>query len=465
MIRRVAVLFTCAALTVAPAPVRAQDPGGQTPSVSVAPVATNREDPNAGQWFLATASPGQRVRLEARISNPASVDQVVNLSLVDLRFASDGTPTVPDVSEEVGTWGGFDEPTVTVPALGTVLAGFTVTVPAGAEPGDHVGAVLAVGQPIAAEGISVVKRVATRLYVTVPGDAQQQFVIDRVDLERSSTFVPGDVTVTVVLRNTGRVRLEPTVEVAGRAAGGASLLMTRSVEPYVVTTSLPFWGGPVRMKIEARTQTGSRAGPTKVIFASTFVMPWHLLAAAAALVLAWLGLRALWRRRGSRYDALQSDIRRIERLLSSRATAGTDGGEAVAADDPNLAIRAAIKQARRAGDHATAARLESRLEDASAEAEEPAVDAGTGVREQDGDADALDAILRELAHAPPDRRATLIAAAMAFDRSELGRRADLVAALPADVRRDLLPPKRQGTKKRTGSSKPGARKRPPSAGR
>src|SRR3982751_5780469 len=68
--------------------------GGQIPSVGVAPVGTSPNDPNGGQWFVMNLTPGETGQAQARIANPADVPQKVTLSLADLDFSEDGTPSV-----------------------------------------------------------------------------------------------------------------------------------------------------------------------------------------------------------------------------------------------------------------------------------------------------------------------------------------------------------------------------------
>ena len=152
-------------------------PAQQLPSVAVTPLGATSSDPNNGQWFVAAASPGQTLRLLAHVFNPADVPQTVATYLADVDYRlGGGAPKFTPHAEahDVGAWGGFDNPTLTVPAKGFVDVPFSVTVPSGADPGDHLGAVIAESAPQPGTGASaafrVIKRVAVRLYVTVPGE-------------------------------------------------------------------------------------------------------------------------------------------------------------------------------------------------------------------------------------------------------------------------------------------------------
>ncbi|HUR18501.1 MAG TPA: hypothetical protein VMZ51_06125 [Acidimicrobiales bacterium] len=245
-----------------------------TPSVGVSPTEARPEDPNSGQWFVFQLSPGESKNTRARVANPADIPQVVRFYIRDLTFGADGTPTVSDKlnQEDVGSWARLPVPEVTVPARGTVLVDFGITVPVNADPGDHVGVFVAENAPVGGN-LKVIRRVATRLYVTVPGDATRAFKIIKVDRKLDSMWFPSELDVEVVLRNTGRVRVAPTVKAKDTVLEGSKILLARSVEPYSAPVKIPWYGGPVRVPIEVVTADGSRRSAR----ASVFVIPWGLI--------------------------------------------------------------------------------------------------------------------------------------------------------------------------------------------
>lgn len=350
------------ALAAGMMPAVAQDQQ-QIPAVEVHPVGTTRSDPNAGQWFVTTLNFEETRKLQVSLYNPASVPQTVNLYLADIRFDKQGLPEVTNVPTDIGTWGRFENPTVTVAPLQTQLQTFSVTAPKGADPGDHIGAVVAEQAPQGTGLIRSIKRLAVRFYATLPGDARKDFVIDTVTVKKDSAFFPREVTVTVQLRNTGRVRLESTVSVDGSQAKGPELLMSNAVERYVVTRPVKFWGGPVRLRIDAQTRSLGVAGPVRQVRVTTWVIPWHLLLLLALAAGLSMLVRIVSRRRGGKYRAIQSDLRRIERLLGQQHREGAEPDRGAQPGDATAAIRAAIKQAKRAGDMGTAQRLQHKLGD------------------------------------------------------------------------------------------------------
>jgi hypothetical protein len=466
-------------------------PPTQVSSVGVTPVTTSPNDPNKGQWFFIDGlAPGQVGHSSARITNPATVPVVVHLYLADLNFAPNGGAQLADEgkSTDIGSWGGFgDNSTITLAPKESRVVPFTVTVPNDAEPGDHVGSVVAQTDPQSTADnslLKIVRRVATRLYVTLPGEAHAAFSIKQVTMEKDSNFYTKEITTTVVLHNDGRVRLRPTVLIDGKQAKGSSALLSNSVEPYVVTQKVPIWGGPVTAHVEVHSKVGQVDGPVRTQNASTFVIPYVLFIGLALLVGFFFLVRWLWSKRGGKYAAMQADLRRFERLLQQQRAAGED--TANVAGEAELAIKAAIKQAGRAGDKDTEIKLRGKLAElreqeaapppppsapspaptspapaaagsspqptfVAAPAPEPVNGNGNGAVSGNGngngnghhhqreDEASLVAILRVLATAPPGGdRFALIKAARNYGKDAIEAHPEELTALPDDVRIRLL---------------------------
>ncbi|HUP86563.1 MAG TPA: hypothetical protein VM143_12920 [Acidimicrobiales bacterium] len=394
-------------------PAGAQTPTGDIQSVGVSPTESKPDDPNAGQWFIFSIAPGASGATKARITNPADQPQVIKLYLTDLVFGPDGTPTIPEGDfEDVGTWGHFETASITVPARSQVLAPFTVTVPANAEPGDHVGAAVVESEPLG-DTLKIVKRIATRLYVTVPGDATKSYAVVSVTNKVTSKWFPKSVAVTTLLRNTGRVRIRPVVKVGGTKAAGADLLLAQSVETYTAKVPVPWYGGPVRIPVAITSEAGNRQLDTSV-----FVVPYGNVSALVVGALFLFALRRLSRLRGRKVRGLQADLKRLEKMVAERQT-GADAANAALAehagdgegesDDAQAervrSIRSGIKRARRNHAQEPLERLSLSLHD-------------TGE-------DALDDLVAALEHAEGARRDVLIAAAASYGAERLASMADL----------------------------------------
>lgn len=133
-----------------------------------------------------------------------------------------------DASTDAGAWLTVDGPTsVEVPpqtvdtGFGFAIVPFRVTIPANAEPGDHVAGLVAslVSKGVGGEnspGIDFEQRVVARVYVRVAGALDPHLEISDV----TAAFVPGpllsagSVSVSYTLGNTGNVRMAVAPEVA-----------------------------------------------------------------------------------------------------------------------------------------------------------------------------------------------------------------------------------------------------------
>lgn len=280
-------------LTLTPGAARAQGEE-ELPAVTASPVDPGA--PNGGQWFAVGAGRGETVAVVAQVANPAESPQTVTLYLADLTIG-DEESAVGARDAGVGAWGGFDEPQQLLGANGVVRASFHLTVPDDAEPGDHIGAVVAEsGASGAAGGVGVVKRVAARLYVTVPGDADPRVEIESLASHLDRALLPQYVISTFLVRNTGNVRLETEVSVNGRRADGPSTIVSESAEAFEVHTPLSIWGGRKTIDVRVVTRTSTGEGPTATTSGDVLVIPWWILVAAFLGVVGALTVRELRRR-------------------------------------------------------------------------------------------------------------------------------------------------------------------------
>ena len=334
--------------------------------VGIQPLDTQPGDPNGGQWFFKQGAAGDVLEFKARLVNLASVERTVKMYLADLNFSADGTPQIPkpgEASKDIGTWGpGVQSYTLAANKAQDIT--FKVTVPEGADPGDHVGVVVIENPPQKTTGqaFNIVKRVSTRLYVTVPGAAKPALKIESVKVEPDSSFFPTEATVRVTLRNTGTIGLRPSVFVNGEKASGPETMLTKSIENFVITKKVPLWGGPQSYRVDVTSLVGvtlaqNVPGPVDQVRVSRFYFPYVLLIAMAVLGLFVFMVRRWLRNRAGRYAAMRSDMKRIERLLSEQR----NGGNGAPDEDPELAIKAAIKRAGRAGDKESESKLKEKL--------------------------------------------------------------------------------------------------------
>ncbi|WP_436794222.1 hypothetical protein [Actinospongicola halichondriae] len=180
------------------------------------------DGPGTRDWFTYTLDPGDVFGDTVAVSN---------LSDAPIRFAITPTDAIsvadtggfaalkdPADSVGVGTWVQLAEGDYRVEPGERIDVPFSITVPEDAEPGDHVGAILALDADApgfdpesAPEGVSfdVNYRLGARIYVRVGGPVTPALRIDDLSVERD-----GDqAIVTWEVENTGNLRLQPTAEV------------------------------------------------------------------------------------------------------------------------------------------------------------------------------------------------------------------------------------------------------------
>lgn len=331
-----------------PAPTEAAETTAT--SVSLLPRDATADDPHGGTWFLFTLDPGGSGRAVAAVTNTGPVPVTVSLQLRDLTFTEDGTPHLGGADTGLATWGAFETAELEVPPASTVPVAFQLTVPSGTTPGDHLGAAVAVTRS-QLDGTEVVQQVATRIVVTVPGDASRSLEITRVELQPQGGILPGPVVARVTVRNTGSIRLAPRVTVADQDASGSRLLTRGTADTYVAEVPVTAFGGMVRLPVVVT----DASGVTRRVDESVFLVPWWLivvLLAAGAGVLAWRGARA-----PAPDTSVHADVRRLERLVVDvqRRLDSTLGASPVLDDDASGADRVhalelSLVRARRVGE-------------------------------------------------------------------------------------------------------------------
>lgn len=365
-------------------------------SVMMVPTNTTPNDPDGGQWFYFSLKPGQSAASAAKITNPASVPQTVYLSMADLLFTKDGTPYINKGTQtDVGSWAHFDVPSVTIPPDTSIDVPFQVKAAGNAEPGDHFGVVVATSQPEKvgrSKALDVVKIVAVRMFITIPGVATKSFQIGSITSKLDSALLPHRATVSVVVRNTGRIRLDPKVSIGGVKATGSPVLLAESSQLYTAKVHVPLYGGPVNEDVVVTT---NYAGLSKKVGHSQFVFPFAVIAFLLLLGLAGFGVAMLIRRRVRKQRRLRADLRRLEQMVLSRPglapgppheVAATDAGDAPPGDRDGdgdgpatltsasvnsaavSAMESAIKRARRSGHTETLPELAIALHEAGGDA-------------------------------------------------------------------------------------------------
>lgn len=313
-------------------PATARRAGVVLAVAALLPVSPAAAQPAAGDdrqtWSVGPASatgPDGRARFDYVVEPGMRYDDhlaVRNLGEGDIRldlYAGDAVNTDTggfdllardEASTVVGDWVAISAPQVVVPARSTVVVPFGVTVPADAEPGDHVGGLVAALTTGGDTPVEVERRVGSRLYVRVAGPINASARIESVTPSYRGTPNPagtGEVDVTYTVVNDGNLRLSllPSVGVSGlfglgeRSTTGdvlPELLPGNAVTlTQTITDVLPL--GPLDVRVTAEpvtsaTQSLGGAVAPATADASVWAVPWTALAAVAV----FLGIVvALWR--------------------------------------------------------------------------------------------------------------------------------------------------------------------------
>jgi hypothetical protein len=203
------VLASTATSLIAPTAALADDSDGisGTPASEVGADGRSR--------FSYEAAPGQSTSDNYQVSNTGSTAQTMHVFATDAYNTEDGSYGLLDTEAEptdAGSWvtfsGGAKSVEVPLEPGASQLVTFSVAVPADASPGDHAaGIAISVSSP---QGqILVDRRVATRLYVRVPGDLQPGLTISSISSSYHSAINPldGTTSLTFNVANTGNIAL------------------------------------------------------------------------------------------------------------------------------------------------------------------------------------------------------------------------------------------------------------------
>ncbi|WP_030314779.1 WxL protein peptidoglycan domain-containing protein [Streptomyces sp. NRRL B-3229] len=275
-------LFLAAA---APVPAHAADNG----SWSVYPAASQI---GARPYFYLSADPGQSIDDKVVVTNKTGEPLSFRLYAADAyNTARDGGFAVRTVAEKqrgVGAWAKPAKSRVTVPAHGKVTVPFTLSVPEGAEPGDHPGALVALDERVdkgdGTVALGVQRAVAARIYLRVGGPTVPAITVEDVHVSHHQPLVPGvgdsAATISYTLRNTGNVTLNPKVELRATGLFGRTLLARDLVRipgellpGQRVRLSEPWHGAPQLDWGDVKL-TASAKGTHESASAGFFALPW-----------------------------------------------------------------------------------------------------------------------------------------------------------------------------------------------
>ncbi|MES4887719.1 DUF916 domain-containing protein [Streptomyces sp. NPDC096012] len=279
------------------APARAADNG----SWSVYPVASQVA---ARPYFYLSADPGQTLTDRVAVQNKTGRPLTFRLYAADAyNTARDGGFAVRSAGERmhgVGVWAKPAKSRITVPGHRTVTVPFTLRVPAGAGPGDHPGAVVALDERVdpgsGRLALGVRRAVGARVYLRVGGPTLPALSVGQLRISHHQPLVPGlgdsTATISYTLRNTGNVTLRPKVELTARGLFGRTLLsrdLTRvpaELLPGQRVRLTEAWPGAPQLDRAEVTLTAHAPGTRQSASAAFLALPWLLVTLVSAAAVA-----------------------------------------------------------------------------------------------------------------------------------------------------------------------------------
>ncbi|WP_165350482.1 WxL protein peptidoglycan domain-containing protein [Xylanimonas protaetiae] len=217
--RGLAALLATAALVATAAPALAAD--DETPPWSV--TTANNDFGSGRQHFEYAANHGEAITDGFEVHNPGTDPMTLAVYAADAFTTADGHLDLRTDGEDatgVGAWLSTGGTTVTVAPGQSADVPFTLRVPAGATPGDHVGGVVTSREETAQDGTRVERRIALEVRVRVGGALRPGLTVEDAHVHAPALTAgigAQDATVTYTIRNSGDAALaaHSAVSVAG----------------------------------------------------------------------------------------------------------------------------------------------------------------------------------------------------------------------------------------------------------
>ncbi len=226
--------------------------------------------------------------------------------------------------KDVGAWVSVDHDTVTIPPGARLNEPFTLSIPAGATPGDHTGGLIAsISVTGASSGVTVDRRLAVPILLRVSGPLQPGLAVESLSTDFHGTANPfggGGTDVSYTIHNTGNTRMNVSQTVTVTGPFGLTM---GTAHPADVADLLPgatlrvtehvngvFPAGPMGAHVHldpselASLPAADKAPVAVVNDAGFWATPWPQLLVLALLVGVFFGVRWLLRRNRDRTRAV-----------------------------------------------------------------------------------------------------------------------------------------------------------------
>ncbi|MFE7354842.1 hypothetical protein ACFU8Q_16980 [Streptomyces sp. NPDC057543] len=282
------LLFTFALTPVAGAEARTPTPASSA-SWTAQPAVSGSGTGGGRPYFYLEGPPGTVLQDRLSVINPGSAPVTVRLRGADAYNAGDGGFAVRDGRGSTGTgaWLRTAAAEVTVPARTRAEVPFSVTVPTGATPGDHPGAIVV---------RSGDRSVGVRIQLRVGGPTLGALTVEDVTVSGR--------TIHYTLVNRGNTVLAPRIAVDAHGAFGRRLLRREARALPVellpgqrVRLGEPWRDAPALDSVTVRLRVTAADGAHGEATARAVFVPWVPVTGGALLLLAAVTAYAHRRRR------------------------------------------------------------------------------------------------------------------------------------------------------------------------
>ncbi|MGH4029893.1 hypothetical protein ACQB60_13255 [Actinomycetota bacterium Odt1-20B] len=271
-----ACLAAAVVLLAGPAPAARAD----TADWSLTPSAGGGTRPaeDGRPYFYAEGSPGAVLEDKVAVTNPSAKPRTIRLRGADPDDTGTGARPAKGRSTDTGSWITFAKREVKVPPRTRAEVPFTVTVPAGAVPGDHPGVIV---------GSDGGRDAAVRLHLRVSGPTLSAVTVERVEV--------GGKRISYDLVNRGNTVLRPRLAVHAEGLFGTVLdraprtLPVELVPGRRVTLTEPWRDAPALDSVDVKLSVTAAGGARDTATASARFVPWGAVAGGGVLLLGAAG--------------------------------------------------------------------------------------------------------------------------------------------------------------------------------
>ncbi len=225
----------------------------QTGGVGGRVLTPSSSNPRAQSIFIYTLKHGEATKDKILVINQSESEKTISLGSVDGVTANAGAYTCRQEAEPVkdsGGWVTLAKTKLTLPAGGKEAVDFTVTVPQGADVGEHNSCITIQADEAseAHQGVRLRMRQAVRMIVTVPGELRRSISIDTF----SVTARNGKQRYEMAVANKGNVSADVDMkarmatlfgEEVASVVGEYPVIADKTLTQYFASDFAPLFGG------------------------------------------------------------------------------------------------------------------------------------------------------------------------------------------------------------------------------